>query len=193
MADTAAPAMTPSTWPPSPSCPAGSPRSTTRSASTDLSVDRHHPHRPHRRLPAQRPQPGVPAARLVHLSAGGRRDAPRRLVRGRPGPLRQPLRAHPEPARPRSGPATAIFGGLMTPAFVDQSLLGAGPRPDVAVQARRRHQHRRATPASSSPSPRGRRPTRSAGPGHGRPLRLRRRPARRDHRPPEDRSRPPAR
>ena len=82
---------------------------------------------------------------------------------------------------------TAIFGGLMTPAFVDQSLLGPDPDPtwpfklDADINIVRHAGHLLALGEGVQPVRGHRRP------GHAGPLRLRRRPARRDHRPPQDR------
>ena len=125
--------------------------STTRSTPTTRRR-RHAAHRPRRRLPAQRPEPRVHAARLVHVPARGRRDDPRRVVRGRPGPLRQPLRAHPEPAgrgARRAGPVRRAHD-----AGVRRHVAARRrPRPGLAVQARRVHQRR--PPRRPLPRPRG--------------------------------------
>ena len=93
-----------------------------------LGVDRHHPHRSDRRLPAQRPEPEFPPLGsytyplegdgMLHgvwLEAGQARYANRYV------------RTQGMKAEERAG--HAIFGGLMTPAFVDTTLLGDDPDP----------------------------------------------------------------
>ena len=105
---------------------------------------------------------------------GGRARYANRTVRT------QSLRAEERAGR-------ALFGGIMTPAFVDPGAARRRPRPGLAVQARRVRQRR--APRRALPRPRGghaavrgrRRP------GDARPLRLRRGASRRHVRPPEDR------
>ena len=110
------------------------------------------PGRPPRGVPPQRPQPGVHAARQLHLPAGGRRDAARRVARGRQGPLRQPVRAHPGHARRGAGRAGAVRRAhdarLRRPV-----AARCRPRSGLAVQARRLRQHR--PPRRPLPRPRG--------------------------------------
>ena len=77
----------------------------------------------------QRAQSQVHAPRELHLPVGGRRHDPRALDRGTAGPATPTVGSAPRGWRRRSGRADALYGGLMTPAFVDMALLGPDPDP----------------------------------------------------------------